>query len=128
MFGAEPGRGRGQHHYHELLYALESARSRLAVAIAAENKATPRELWRLYLATEDRTRRCVREIRGHAAQRNGRRAGWIQALSLLRQPLPAGDRTGRSEAQRLCQLLSEVLNIIENHAREVDFNRRTGKS
>jgi hypothetical protein len=118
VFGAEPGRGRGQRHYHELLYALESARSRLAVAIAAESKVTPRERWRHYLETEDRMRRCLREIRGHLAQSNGRQNGWIQALSLLRQPLPAGDRASRGEAQRLCQLLSEVLNIIENQAND----------
>jgi hypothetical protein len=116
MFGAEPGRGGGRRHYHELLYALESARSRLAVAIAAESKATPRERWRHYLETEDRMRRCVREIRGHLARSNGRQNGWIQALSLLRQPLPAGDCTTRGEAQRLCQHLSAVLNLIDNPA------------
>lgn len=116
MFGAEPGRGRGQRHYHELLYALESARSRLAVAIAAESKVTPRERWRHYLETEDRMRRCVREIRGHLAQRSGRQNGWIQALSLLRKSMPAGDRPSRGEAQCLCQHLAEVLNIIEDHA------------
>jgi hypothetical protein len=115
VFGAEPGRGRGQRHYHELLYALESARSRLAVAIAAESKVTPRERWRRYLETEDRLRRCLREIRGQLAQSNGRQNGWVQALSLLRQPLPAGDRASRGDAQRLCQHLSEVLNLIENH-------------
>jgi hypothetical protein len=112
VFGAEPGSERGRRHFHELLFALESARSRLAVAIAAESKKTPRERWHHYLETEDRMRRCLREIRGHLARSNGRQQGWNQALSLLRQPMP-GDRTVSGEAQRLCKHLSEVLSLIE---------------
>jgi len=118
VLGAKSDSSRGQHRYHELVHALESARSRLAVAIAAESKVTPRERWRRYLETEDRMRRCLRAIRGHPARGSGKRHGWSQALLLLKQPFPAGDRTGSGEAHRLCQHLSEVLNLIENHGKE----------
>jgi hypothetical protein len=109
----EPFRGRDQRLYRELLYALETARSRLAVAIAAENKATPRERWRRYLEMEDRMRKCVREIRRHHGGNSGKQFGWLEALSLLKQPLPTADRKLRGEAQQLCQRLSEVLNAFE---------------
>ena len=118
MIGAKPDSSRGQHRYRELLYALESARSRLAVAIAAESKVTPRERWRRYLETEERMRRCLRAIRGQPARGGGRRHGWGQALSLLKQPLPVEDCASCGEAHRLCQHLSEVLNLIENHGKE----------
>jgi len=117
VLGVKPDGNRRQHRHHELLYALESARSRLAVAIAAESKVTPRERWRRYLETEDRMRRCLRAIRCQPA-RGSRRHGWGQALSLLRQPLPVVDRTNCGEAHRLCEHLSEVLSLIENHGRE----------
>jgi hypothetical protein len=93
---------------------MERARSRLAVAIAAENKTTPRERWRYYLETEDRMRRCVREIRRHAGLNIGKQFGWLQALDLLKQPLPIPDQKSQGEAQQLCQRLHDILKIIEN--------------
>lgn len=114
MSVSESVRGRNHRLYRELLYALESARTRLAVAIAAENKATPREQWLHYLETEDRMRRCVREIRRHTSRSIGRQAGWLEALCLLKQPLPEEDSNSRSAARQLCHRLYDVLAIIEN--------------
>jgi hypothetical protein len=113
VIGRETNRGRSHRLYRELLFALESARSRLAVAIAAENKVTPRDRWRYYLETEDRTRRCVREMRRLYGRGTRRRNGWLQALSLLKQPLTDDNGPSRGEAQQLCQRLSEVLHTIE---------------
>jgi hypothetical protein len=113
MIAGEPVRGRYYRLHRELLHAMERARSRLAVAIASENKVTPRGHWQHYLETEDRMRLCVREIRRHPNDLMGGRFGWVQALDLLKQPLPAADQKSRGEAQRLCQRLSEVLCIIE---------------
>ncbi len=114
MIGGQPVKGRDYRLHRELLIAIERTRSQLAVAIAAENKSTPRERWRHFLATEDRMRRCVREIRRHHRQDPGKRYDWIQALNLLKQPLPAGEREHSGRAILLCQRLHEVLAIIEN--------------
>lgn len=114
MIGGEPVKGRDYRLHRELLIAIERTRSQLAVAIAAENKKTPRERWRHYLATEDRMRKCVREIRRHQRRDPGKRYDWIQALNLLKQPLPAEDREDSGKAILLCQRLRDVLAIIES--------------
>jgi hypothetical protein len=110
----EPVKGRDHRLDRELLQAMERARSQLAVAIAAENKTTPRERWRYYLETEDRMRRCVREIRRYAGLNIGKPFGWLQALDLLNQPLPVPDQKSQGEAQRLCRRLRDILKIVEN--------------
>ena len=115
MLGGKPARG-GEHRLNrELLYAMERARSRLAVAIALENKATPRERWQQYLETADRVRRCVREIRGLHNRNPERHLEWFEALSLLKQPLPTPDGDSQGEAQTMCRRMIEVLEILEKN-------------
>jgi chromatin segregation and condensation protein Rec8/ScpA/Scc1 (kleisin family) len=109
----EPVRARDYRLCRDLLYALERARSRLAVAIAAENKVTPRRRWRHYLETEDRMRRCVQEIRRRHDPGLEKQSDCLQVLNLLRQPFPAADRHAEGEAQLLCRRLYEVLAIVE---------------
>jgi hypothetical protein len=105
---------------------MENARSRLAVAVASENKLTPRERWRHYLETGDRMRRCVREIRRNSNRSIGKQFEWLRALDLLKQPLPAKEREYRGEAQLLCQRIYDVLAIIESDAaRMADENTET---
>ncbi|MGA2264200.1 MAG: hypothetical protein ABSH28_22545 [Acidobacteriota bacterium] len=116
MIRGESLRSRDHCLHRELLHAMENARSRLAVAVASENKATPRERWRYYLETEDRMRRCVREIRRNSNHSIGRQFEWLRALDLLKQPLPADERQSRGEAQLLCQRIYDVLAIIEGDA------------
>ncbi len=126
MIRGESVRSKDHRLHRELLHAMESARSRLAVAVASENKATPRERWRYYLETEDRMRRCVREIRRNTSRSIGRQFEWLQALDLLKQPLPAEERESRGEAQLLCQRIYDVLAIIEsNGALMADENAET---
>jgi hypothetical protein len=112
VIGGDPARRREHLLYRELLYALESARSSLAIAIAAESKTTPRERWRHYLETQDRMRRCVRDFRRVYGLNFSRHPGWLRALELLQQPLPEGDKR-REKAQPLCQRLYDVLNVME---------------
>jgi hypothetical protein len=107
---------------------MERARSQLAVAIAAESKTTPRERWRHYLEIEDRMRRCVREIRRQAGLDTGKQAGWLQALHLLKEPLPALDRKSQGEAQQLCQRLRGILQIIENARQGMSGERLTASA
>jgi hypothetical protein len=97
----------------ELLFAMERARSRLAVAIAAETKRTSRERWRHYLETADRIRRCVRQIRQGGVETRAWQFGCLEALDLLTRPLPEEDPEIPSEAFALCQRLYTVLEIME---------------
>jgi hypothetical protein len=115
VIGGEAIRGRDHRLSRDLLCAIEHTRSRLAVAIAAENKATPRERWRHYLETEERLRKCLKEIRQHSHRNPERQHDWYQALNLLRRPLPATEGESQGDAQVLCQRMYEVLAIIENH-------------
>jgi len=110
----EPARGKEYRLYRELLCALERARSHLAVAIATENKATPRDRWRQYLETENRMRRCVGEIRRQPGRNPERHFDWLQALNLLKQPLSTPEQESSGDAQILCQRMYEVLAIIES--------------
>lgn len=99
--------------YQDLVGALEAARTRLAVAIAAETKATPLERWNYYLETVDLTRKCLRQLRTlpRSAARN--QAGMIGALDILRRIPPRQDPgSRRGEAHLLCQHLRAVLEQI----------------
>ncbi|HSW39384.1 MAG TPA: hypothetical protein VLL97_07825 [Acidobacteriota bacterium] len=54
--------------HRDLLIALESARTRLAVAMAVEYKSTPPARWRYYLATADRMTAVVRRLRASGGE------------------------------------------------------------
>jgi hypothetical protein len=110
----ELARGKEFRLHRELLCALERARSRMAVAIATENKSTPRKRWRQYLETEDRMRRCASEIRRAAGRNPEKLSDWTRALHLLKQPLTSPGQDSHGEAQLLCQRLCEVLVLIES--------------
>jgi len=115
LTGGELVRSRDPRLYRELLHAMESARSRLAVAIAAENKSTTRERWHSYLATAERMRKCVKEIRRLHGPGVARHLVWHHALDLLRQPLSSTEDERSGEAQRICKRLHDVLELVENH-------------
>jgi hypothetical protein len=87
----------------ELLFALESARMRLSVAIAMEAKSTPRDRWQYYLETTDRMGRFIKKLRktDFELQRDPR--GWVRALETLCN-LPIQGR-----ASRLCEALREIV-------------------
>jgi chromatin segregation and condensation protein Rec8/ScpA/Scc1 (kleisin family) len=103
---------------NSLLRALECARSRLAVAMAAESKLTPRERWRSYIEIEDRMRRCLRMLRSQQRTSAQETALWLPALEALQRISSVEEtRQRRSEAQHLCRFLDEVLARIESHGR-----------
>ena len=93
--------------HRELLFALESARTRLAIAIAAETKSTPRDQRQYYLETAERMRRFIRKMRKSGFGFPPRQNDWIRGLNALRQ-IPPYD-----EAQRLCQVLSHIVTELE---------------
>jgi hypothetical protein len=86
----------------DLIQALESARTRLAVAIASETKSTPPEQRQYYLETADRMQRFTKMVRaGSGALQN--RHDWERTLEALKR-LPA-----QSKALPLCQTLREIV-------------------
>jgi hypothetical protein len=91
----------------ELVLALESARTRLSIAIALESKSTPRERWRYYLDTADHVSRCVKRLRKADFDSKPVSQGWIRALDILKH-LPT-----QNKALRLCQILGEIMVKIE---------------
>lgn len=91
----------------ELLFALESARTRLAIAIAAETKSTPLRQWHYYLETADRMSRLTRKLRKAGYDWPSGHSGWIRALNSLKQ-LPVQDK-----AQRLCEILGDIVAELE---------------
>ena len=91
----------------ELLRALETARSRLAIAIAEESKSTPWDLRRHYLETADRMRRFIAKINDGQTHEGLSMQDWISALDALRG-IPLRDR-----ARPLCRRLRSIVTALE---------------
>jgi hypothetical protein len=91
----------------ELLFALESARTKLAVAIAEETKSTPPHLWQYYMETSYQMGRCLKRLRNRNSGMDCR--DWRRALEMLKQ-LPR-----RGEVSLLCEILREVVSDIEGN-------------
>ena len=90
--------------HQELLLALQSARTRLAIAIAAETKSTPVEKWRYYLETADRVRCFIRQFRSADSGSMPDRQNCSRALYALKRLC-----VQNGKASHLCQVLHEVL-------------------
>ena len=106
--------------YLELLHSLEKARSRLAVAIATESKATPLERLRYYRETEEAMHRWLRELR--VRRRTGLEAqdAWYKVLESLKGILPGPEhhQSRSGGALQLCQRLNEALAPLEQIERQ----------
>jgi hypothetical protein len=89
--------------HRDLVWALESARTKLAVTIAAETKWTPPDRWHYYLETVDRIRRLLKKLRKVNPDLLNERHDWIRALESLEQ-LPA-----QGEALELCRILRPIV-------------------
>jgi hypothetical protein len=87
----------------ELLRALESARTRLAIAIAEETKSTPRSRRQYYLDTADHLRRFIGRLRKVDGYSERDYESWALALQALKQ-LPA-----QNNAFQLCLTLREIV-------------------
>jgi hypothetical protein len=90
----------------DLLLALESARSRLAVAMAAEYKSTPPDRWRYYLATADHMGRLARQLRrtGIEISREGGDATCVDAL----KKVAVSNNPGH-----ICRVFGEIVSALE---------------
>jgi hypothetical protein len=91
----------------ELLVALESARTRLAIVMAAESKSTPVDRWRYYLETTNRICRLSKRLRDDGQDGALRMNNWIHILNALRQ-IPVQDKAGP-----LCQVLEDIIAELE---------------
>ena len=99
---------RGSAKIHkELVFALESARMKLSIAIATESKSTPRDRWQYYLETADQIGRFIKKLRDADLESGSFAQGWIRALDMLKH-LPT-----QSKALRLSQTLREIVMKLE---------------
>jgi hypothetical protein len=85
----------------ELLIALESARTRFAIATALEKKYTLPARWQYYLDTADQMCRSIRGLR-RADDQYSPPGGWASALEKLRKMPP------HPQAHQLCCVLREI--------------------
>ncbi len=97
--------------FEELVQALEAARSRLAIAVAADSKMTPVSQRRLYLETDARLRRCLRELRAQRWPGEAGRSDLTECLDSLSRLFSEGVSRGRSH--RMCARLTEILSRLE---------------
>ncbi len=96
--------------YRKLLKELEGARTRLAVAIAEETKATPLQRWNYYLETSEQMRRCLKQLRALTSQEIENRTAWPEVLDSLREmSFRQGSSSSQIAAHQLCQHLRSVL-------------------
>jgi hypothetical protein len=101
----------------DLILALENARTRFVVAVALEQKSTPRRLWGVYLETEERLRHCLKALRMlDQARRAGNRQCALALEALVRRSDSTEPHSGPGEALHLCFLLQEVLMHLERMA------------
>jgi hypothetical protein len=93
--------------HRELLIALESARTRLAVAIASETKSTPPDRLQDYLDTADRARRFTQKLRRLKFDGVQEHQEWKRALENLKS-IPV-----QGEAIHLSQMLRDIVVRLE---------------
>jgi hypothetical protein len=95
----------------ELVQTLEAARSRLAIAVAADSKMTPPSQRKLYLEIDARLRNCLRELRSQRRPGGRVQGSWTDCLESLSRLL--GEPIHRGKSHRMCGRLCEILNRLE---------------
>ena len=86
----------------DLVVALESARTQLAVAIATERKSTSRAQWHYYLDTAERMSRFMRKLRKSGIKMGVESSEGLRLWEAL-QRIPPG-----ADAQYLCSVLHDI--------------------
>jgi len=89
--------------FKRLLLALELARARFAVAIAAEKKSTSLPQWQYYLDTADQVRRCLKRLRKRDDGSGEMQHDWVGFLEALNR-LPGGEG-----ASMLSRMLGDIV-------------------
>ncbi len=90
----------------ELLIALESARTRFAIATALEKKLTLPERWQYYLDTAEQMCHSIRRLR-KAEDLAPPPKEWVSALEKLRG-MPA-----HPQAHQFCRIIREIAAELE---------------
>jgi hypothetical protein len=90
----------------ELLIALESARTRFAIATASEKKYTLPARWQYYLDTADQMCRSIRRLR-RAEDQAPSPGEWVSALEKLRSMPP------HPQAHQFCRIIREIVAELE---------------
>lgn len=94
-------------HHRELLLALEAARTRLAVAIAAETKSTTPDRRRNYFETAERARRFMKKLRNANSDSLHARHQCSAVVESLKQLPP------HAEAKHLCRILGDIVTELD---------------
>jgi len=93
--------------HRDLLLALESVRTRLAVAIASETKSTPPDQLQYYFDTADQARLFARKLRRVNIESVQEHQEWNRALENLRRIPEQGNASG------LCRRLRDIVACLE---------------
>jgi hypothetical protein len=91
----------------DLLRALETARSRLAIAIAVESKSTPADRRRYYLDTADYLRIHIARLREERCNEKSPLQNWASVLETLRK------MSVKNRAHTLCTDLRRTIELLE---------------
>lgn len=86
--------------HRELVLALQSAKTRLSIAIAVETKCIPRDRWLYYLELADQIRRVIKKVRGADFLSLPNAHGWILSLQRLECLSIQGQATHLTEIVR----------------------------
>jgi hypothetical protein len=93
--------------HRELVLALQSARTRLSIAIAVETKCIPRDRWLYYLDVADQIRRLIKKVRGADFLMLPNSHLWILSLKRL-ECLPA-----QGQAAHLSEIVRDIVMELE---------------
>jgi hypothetical protein len=91
----------------ELLFALERARTRLAIAIATESKSTTLDRWQYYLDTAERMGRFVKRLRKADIDTGRELKDYTRALQALKR------LSVQDTALQLCRILGAIVAELE---------------
>jgi hypothetical protein len=94
----------------ELQKALETARTRLAIAMAAENKNTPPDRRKYFQQTDNQIRDCLRELRRAEPVDPPADFRRLRALQILKGiSASSGCKTHSSQAVFICRILQKAV-------------------
>jgi hypothetical protein len=93
--------------HRELVLALQSAKTRLSIAIAVETKCIPRDRWLYCLDVADQIRRLIKKVRGADFLLLPNAHVWILSLKRLECLSVQG------QAMHLSEIVRDIVTAIE---------------
>jgi hypothetical protein len=113
-------------YLQDVIRVFETARSRLAVAVAADSKITPPGQRECYRETDQRLRRCLRDLRSLHRLELSEFVHWSDNVAALRSLL-ASFSPGKGRSRELCVRLQDVLARVEAHGGAASCGGSSGR-